>query len=273
MFKKIAIAIAFSPRIEALICEAKRLKEQFNSELILIHVGEKTPTLVENLKMILEKHTLDVETVWEQGNPAKMIIQVCNEREVDLLVAGALKTEGLFRYYMGSVARKIIRKSRCSVLTLIEPLENPTPFDKVVINGTQQEHTPEVIRKGLEWCKIDKAEQVFVVNEIKMYGLKMVTAGEGGTEELASTRKKLVSDEVAYVESILKTLDKGDLKINIKITCGKWAYELARFSEDIKADLLVVGDEGKLGFLDRLFPHDLEDILSDLPCNLLILKP
>jgi nucleotide-binding universal stress UspA family protein len=47
---------------------------------------------------------------------------------------------------------------------------------------------------------------------------------------------------------------------------------LARFAEDIKADLLVVGDVGKLGFLDRLFPHDLEDILSDLPCNLLIVK-
>lgn len=273
MFKKIAIAIAFSPRMEALLCEAKRLKGIFQAELLLIHVGEKTPTLVENLKMMLEKHEIDVETIWEQGNPAKMIIQVCKRNQVDLLVAGALKTEGLFRYYLGSIARKIIRKSTCSVLTLIEPLQNPTPFDKVVINGTQQEHTPEVIRKGLDWCKIDKAQQVFIVNEIKMYGLKMVTAGEGGSEELASTRKKLVSDEVAYVENILKGLEKGDLKINIKITCGKWAYELAKFSEDIKADLLIVGDEGKLGFLDRLFPHDLEDILSDLPCNLLILKP
>ena len=100
----------------------------------------------------------------------------------------------------------------------------------------------------------------------------MATAGEGNEEEIASTRRKLVADEVAYVNDILKDLDKGDLKVNVKVTCGRWAIELAKFSEDVKADLLIVGDEGKLGFLDRLFPHDLEEILNNLPCNLLILK-
>ncbi len=274
MFKRIALAVAFSPRMEALICEAKRLKEIFDAELFLIHVGEKVPELENNLEAILEKHGLqkDANLVWETGNPARKIIHFSKENQIDLLVAGALNTEGFFKYYIGSVARKIIRKASCSVLMLIEPLENPTPFDKVVINGTQHDQTPFVIQQGLNWCKADKAKQVYVVNEIKMYGMQMAAAGEGGEEEIGNTRRKLVAEEVDYVEKILKTLDKGDLRVHIKITCGKWAVELARFAEDIKADLLVVGDEGKLGFLDRLFPHDLEDILSDLPCNVLIVK-
>jgi nucleotide-binding universal stress UspA family protein len=274
MFKKILLAIAFSPRMEALLCEAKRLKEIFDAELFLIHVGDRTPEFESKLNSILIKYHLEqsVKIIWEVGNPAKKIIQFSKENDIDLLIAGALKTEGFFKYYLGSVARKIIRKASCSVLTLIEPLENPTPFEKVVINGTQHDQTPYVIQKGLDWCKVDKAKQIYVVNEIKMYGIQMATAGEGGEEEVSNTRRKLVAEEVEYVENILKTLDKGDLRVHIKITCGKWAVELARFAEDIKADLLVVGDEGKLGFLDRLFPHDLEDILSDLPCNLLIVK-
>ncbi|RPA69953.1 universal stress protein [Cyclobacteriaceae bacterium YHN15] len=275
MFKKIALAIAFSPRMEALICEAKRLKDIFDSELVLIHVGERTQDSELIIKDTIKKHEIDndkVKIVWEKGNPAKRIIQACKEENVDLLVAGALKTEGFFKYYIGSVARKIIRKSPCSVLMLIEPSERPKSFERVVINGTQHDHTPFVIQKGLDWCKKDLAKHVYVVNEIKMYGIQMATAGEGGEEEISNTRRKLVAEEVSYVENILKTLDKGDLKVHIKITCGKWAIELARFAEDTKADLLVVGDEGKLGFLDRLFPHDLEDILSDLPCNLLIVK-
>lgn len=275
MFTKIALAIAFSPRMEALICEAKRLKDIFEAELILIHVGDRLPENESALDKIIHKHDINkekVKIVWEKGNPAKKILHVCKEEKVDLLVAGALKTEGFFKYYIGSVARKIIRKASCSVLMLIEPMENPTAFDKVVINGTQHDQTPYVIQQGLDWCKLDKAKQVFIANEIKMYGMQMATAGEGGEGEISSTRRKLVAEEVTYVENILKTLDKGDLKIHIKITCGKWAIELARFASDIKADLLVVGDEGKLGFLDRLFPHDLEDILSDLPCNLLIVK-
>jgi nucleotide-binding universal stress UspA family protein len=275
MYQKIALAIAFSPRMEALIAESKRLKELFGAQLVLIHVGEKTEELEAKLHTTLEKVGLsqnDVKTIWETGKPAKKILQMCEAEQVDLLVAGALKSESLLNYYTGSIARKIIRKSKCSVLTLIEPLEKPTPFGKVVINGTQHEQTPYVIEKGLEWCKIDGAKQVHVVNEIKMYGMKMATAGEGSEEEVSSVRKKLVSEEISYVEDILKPMDKGNLKINVKITCGKWAIELAKFSEDIKADLLIVGDEGKLGFLDRLFPHDLEEILSNLPCNLLIIK-
>ncbi|MFN3802841.1 universal stress protein [Belliella pelovolcani] len=275
MFKKIALALAFSPRMEALICESKRLKDLFGAELILIHVGEKTATLEQNLNFMLDKHQVDihkVKVVWESGNPAKKIIQTCNQEGVDLLVAGALKTEGFFKYYIGSIARKIIRKSKCSVLTLVDPLMEPTPFEKVVINGTQQEQTPYVIQKGIEWCQQDQAKQVYVVNEIKMYGLQMATAGEGGESEVANTRRKLVGEEVAYVENILKNIDKGDLRVNVKITCGKWAVELARFATDFGADLLIVGDEGNLGFFDRIFPHDLEDILSDLPCNLLIIK-
>lgn len=275
MFTKIALAIAFSPRMEALIAESKRLKDRYQAELLLIHVGEKTIVLEEKLNEVLQKNGLldnGVKILWAEGKPAKKILQTCEAENVDLLVAGALKSESLLNYYIGSIARKIIRKSKCSVLTLIEPLEKPTPFDKVVINGTEQEQTPFVIENGLDWCKKDGAKQIFIVNEIKMYGLKMATAGEGNEEEIASTRRKLVSDEVAYVNDILKNLDKGNLKINVKITCGKWAIELAKFAEDVNADLLIVGDEGKLGFMDRLFPHDLEDILNNLPCNLLILK-
>lgn len=274
MFKKIALAIAFSPRFSALIAEAKRLSEIFDAELVLIHVGEQDESQMNMLTQILKDMGIHHKTkvFWEQGKPANKIMEVCEKQGVDLLVAGALKQEGLLQYYIGSIARKIIRKSKCSVLMLIEPLEKPTPFDKVVINGTQQEQTPRVIARGLDWCKVDQAKQVFIVNEIKMYGMQMATAGEGGESEIANTRRKLVAEEVAYVENILKGLDKGNLKVHIKITCGKWAVELARFATDVKADLLIVGDEGKLGLLDRLFPHDLEEILSDLPCNLLIVK-
>lgn len=275
MFSKIALAIAFSPRMEALLAEAKRIKSIFGAELLLIHVGEKTSESESKLQNLIEQQGLigtDIKTLWEEGNPAKKILKVCDQNNVDLLIAGALKTEGFFKYYLGSIARKIIRKSKCSVLVLIEPMIKPEPFDRVVINGTQQEQTPYVIEQGLNWCKKDKAKQVYIANEIKMYGLQMATASEGGEDEIAATRRKLISEEITYVENILKHLDKGNLKISIKITCGKWAIELARFATDVKADLLIVGDEGNLGFFHRLFPHDLEEILSDLPCNLLIVK-
>jgi nucleotide-binding universal stress UspA family protein len=275
MFKKVAVAIAFSPYMEALIAETFRLKNLFDAEWLLIHVGEKNEERDHYLHDLLYKLGVsrgEVDVFWEQGKPAKKIIQVCEEQQVDLLVTGALKQEGFLQYYLGSIARKIIRKAKCSVLTLIEPMVLPEPFERVVINGTQLDQTPYVIQRGIEWCKLDQTKHVYIVNEIKMFGLQMATAGEGGEQEISSTRRKLVAEEMRYVEDILKTIDQGNLRVNIKITGGKWAVELAKFAIDIKADLLIVGDKGNLGIFDRIFPHDLEDILSNLPCNLLIIK-
>jgi nucleotide-binding universal stress UspA family protein len=275
MFTKIALAVAFSPRMEALLAETKRLVELFLSDLILIHIGEKTDELEKEFQEVLRRHGLDksrTTIIWKQGKPVKMILEACKESKVDLLVAGALKEEGFLKYYMGSVGRKIIRKAPCSVLTLIDPKPETTSFSKVVLNGTQLEITPFVIAKGVVFSREVKADQVHILNEIKMYGLQMGTAAEDSEGEIANTRRQLVQDEMNYVQEILKEIETKDLKINIKVTGGKWAIELGRFCEKIDADLLVVGDDQSLTFFDRLFPHDLEDLLSTLPCNLLILK-
>jgi nucleotide-binding universal stress UspA family protein len=276
MYKKIALAIAFSPRMETLITDAKKLVNYFQSEFILIHVGIKTLEIEKRLNVILSELEVDTsktKVLWkEKGKPARKIIEACKEENVDLLIAGALKHEGFFTYYLGSVARKIIRKAPCSVMTLIEPIKKSNDFSKVVINGTQLEITPEVIRQGVDFSKQVSANHVYILNEIKMYGLLMGTASEDTENKASVTRRKLVRDEIAYVEENLKGIDVGDLKISIKVTGGRWATELARFCEKKDADLLIVGDDRSLTFFDRLFPHDLEDLLSTLPCNLLIIK-
>ena len=275
MYQKVALAIAFSPRMEALIAEAQRLIQIFEGELILIHVGTKTPELEAQLSDVLSRHCGDlkrIKTIWKEGKPAKTILKTCAEEQVDLLALGALKKEGLLKYYLGSVARKIIRKSSCDVLTLIDPKVQTTPLNKVVINGTQLDFTPEVIRRSLLFCQQVETQQVSILNEIKMYGLLMGNASEGTEDEASFTRKRLVQEEVDYVENILSELDTTDLKINIKVTGGKWAVELAKYCEKISADLLILGDDLNLTFFDRLFPHDLEELLSSLPCNLLLFK-
>jgi|SRR5690554_4506529 len=275
MYKRIALAIAFSPRMEALIQEAMRMVDLHGASLILIHVGDDTEEKKANLHDMLDKWQINknkVKIIWKSGRPDKKILQACNQENVDLLIAGALKQENMFTYYIGSIARKIIRKAKCSVLILIEPDTKPRNFDKVVINGTQREDTPDIIKKGIDFCKTEHSSQVYIVNEIKMYLLRMATASEESEEKAAAIKRQLVKDEVSYVENILKPIDQGDLKVSIKVTGGRWAVELAKFSEKIKADLLIVGGHQNLTFFDRIFPHDLEDMLSNLPCNLLIIN-
>src|SRR5690606_37769060 len=107
--------------------------------------------------------------------------------------------------------------------------------------------------------------------DVKMYGLTMALAGEDPEHEYSETRRSLLQEEIAAVQQILdQCLDCHGLRINIKVAAGKSGYELAKFSRNVAADLLITASPRRnLNLFDRMFPHDLEYILADLPTNLL----
>nr|WKN36427.1 universal stress protein [Tunicatimonas sp. TK19036] len=275
MFKKLAIALAFSPRFEALLHEAKRVRDIFDAQLVIIHVGMqdggKERLLQQKLKKIGFQED-QVTVIWKQGEPSRKILAVCRREKVDLLIAGAMKKENIFRYYIGSVARKILRKADCSVLMLINPSINPQPFKKIVINGGENDYLLSILKKGCEFGKIEKAAHIHVLREVRMYGLAMAVAGEEGNEdEYTETRRRLLEDEIRKVNSLLQRIDTSTLNINVKVFAGKPEHEIAKFSKRIEADLLILGaPDHKLSLIDRIFPHDLEFLLADLPSNLLV---
>jgi nucleotide-binding universal stress UspA family protein len=61
------------------------------------------------------------------------------------------------------------------------------------------------------------------------------------------------------------------VRANTKIISGKPGYAIASYARKKQADLLIVNSpDSKLGLIDRLFTHDMEYILADLPCDVLI---
>ena len=275
MYQKIAVAIAFSPRQQAIVCEARRLQDIFGAELILVHVGERNAEKEKLLQEHLASAGLNLNKVtlfWEEGDAVKRILSVCRKQEVDLLVAGALKKENIFRYYIGSIARKILRKANCPVLVITEPNASPQPFQRIAIHAGDKAEALATIQAGCKLAQLEKAKQIHVIKEVKMYGLTMALAGEDPEHEYSETRRSLVHDEIASVQNVIDRCPecKG-LKINIKIAAGKSGYELAKFARNIEADLLITESPRRtLNIFDRMFTHDLEYILADLPTNLLI---
>ena len=144
----------------------------------------------------------------------------------------------------------------------------------MVINATEGVNYQDTISTGIEWAKLEGAEQVVIFKAIKLFGLSMAIKGEEGSEKsYEEARRKIVSEAYEETEALLSDIDSGNLRVHIKIAAGKPGYELKKCALKFRADLLVVKAPGhKLGVLDRLFPHYLEQVLWDLPCNLLIDK-
>jgi len=276
-FHKIGLALAFSPRMEALLAETVRIKKIWNAELVLVHVGEHTEKEEQQVTMLLASFNLtasDVKVCWEKGKPSERILAACKREGVDLIIAGALRKEKLVQYYIGTVARKILRKAPCSVLMLTNPSTAPQPFKNVVVNAEDSPVIDDVLSSAVQIGLNDQAAWLHVVREIKLYGLTMSSSEQCTEDEYELLRHNLVREEIENVEKKLHRIPHDGLKVNIKLVSGKSGFELSKFAERKQADLLVVAaPQQKLSFFDRVFTHDQEYIFADMPCSLLIIQP
>lgn len=269
-FETIAVAISFSPRCQPVLAEAKRLSDILGSALLLLHIGEKTAEKEQELDEMMAvigvnpKHS---RVIWMEGDPVDTILKLCKLNIVDLLVLGALEKENLLKFYIGSIARNISRKAKCSVLLLTNPTNEPAKFKKIVVNGVENPKTIHTLNTSLYLAKNLKIKEVVVVNEMDVLGVAM-----DSTAPEAKVIKKNYAEEIEEtLQSVIDKCDVGDVNVIDKIIKGKPGYAISKFSRDKKADLLVINSpDTHLNLLDRIFAHDIEYILADLPCNLLI---
>lgn len=273
-FKKIATAIAFSPTAEGMLAEAARLTHFFSAELMLIHVGEKTLEAEQKICELAEAVGLTGYTViWRSGNPEREILSACREKNIDLLVAGALKKEKVLKRYIGSVSRAIMRKADCSIYIVNNPSKELRPIQQIVVNAEDSVHVEAAIAISCYLAEKENSSWVHIVREIKMMGLTLSANEQLTAQEYSETKQAMVQDEINAVEKILDTIPHSKTKVNIKMLSGKSGFELRRFVEKKHGDLLVVGAPARrLSFFDRIFPHDLEYIFADMPCNLFIVN-
>ena len=63
-----------------------------------------------------------------------------------------------------------------------------------------------------------------------------------------------------------------NVTIKLQPIFGKKGYSIGHYAQVSRADLLVMNAPTKMTFWDRLFPHDIEHILTELPTDVLILQ-
>ena len=75
----------------------------------------------ENLKEFDELNDNDdlkITHVIREGSPAKVILDVAKDEEIDLIVMGSSGKSGFDRFIMGSVADKVANSAKCAVLVI-----------------------------------------------------------------------------------------------------------------------------------------------------------
>lgn len=277
-FRTILFGFAFSPNLEVNLLEVTRIAKLLNADLHLLHVGTHNREKDELLQQHLRKTDTDGLTVnvhWKEGKPVKTILQFCNSLHVDLLVLGALQHENLYQFYVGSIARKLTRKVPCSVLLLIKPSEERVPCQHVVVNGLEAPETPLAIGTAFYAARSFGSKQVTVVEEIREQELLVTVEDDRSLKRSTLMKEKLRRREESRVLNIVSNLPeqlRNNVELRNQSIFGKRGYSIGHYAEVVRADLLVMNAPKKSTLLDRVFPHDIEYILSDLPTDLLIIR-
>lgn len=276
-FTTVATAIAFSPYAEANLHESARIANMLNANLVLIHVGRETPQKLERLELLVSQAEIDstkVKIEFREGDPVKSILDSCTENNVSLLIAGAMKKENLLKFYTGSIARKLCREATCSILLLTDRSVIRNQCREIVVSGDNHQKTKDTVRTANYFGKMLGAQHMTIVNEIDPKTSGDQADDDDQLEATARKRKELKFKEVERIKAIEKELEKdGALAVNHKCIFGKAGYTIGHYAAANRADLLVMNSpDRKLGIMDRVFTHNLEYVLSDLPCCLMIVN-
>ena len=277
-FKSIGIGVAYSPNLKANLFEAARLSVFFGAKLFLIHVGEASEEKTNMLSIILksfEKDKLDYEVVFKTGDPVDVILSTSEEKKIDLLILGAVRREQILKYYVGSIARKITRQAKCSILLLIKPSVERVPCQHIVVNGLKDPKTEQTITSAFYVAKQLNAEKVTIVEEIGQDQIAVKVDDDKSLRRTNIAKERIELRENSRVKEIISHIPKEYTKnktIKLQPIFGKRGYSIGHYAQISRADLLIMNAPSKMTFLDRLFPHDIEHILTELPTYVLILQ-
>ena len=136
VYNRAVVAVGFSPRLNAILNESHRILKAFGTLPIIVHVGEDNSANRIRLEEAIDhsnfRHHPPIYLI-RPGQAAEILADAAREYKADLIIAGALKKEGLFKYYFGSVARTLARNAPCSVMLFTEPKIKPTDLDRMLL--------------------------------------------------------------------------------------------------------------------------------------------
>jgi universal stress protein A len=140
--KSVLCPVDFSESSDAALQYASLLASEAEARLYIVHVEEplrECPPdfagygigssvseeeqlfdLLSSLRPTIEG--VEFEHHHLKGSPASEILRFAEREEIDLIVIGTHGRKGLSRLLMGSVAESVVRRAKCPVLTVKQPV-------------------------------------------------------------------------------------------------------------------------------------------------------
>ncbi len=270
--KKILVPTDFSDTAKAALDQALLLAAKFKAELTVLHARllfeddpveleeklrevkseehEVEQKLLEKMRSKTANHThLNIKHEIIRGYSApSAILGYINKHEFDLVVIGTHGRSGLEHFLIGSVAEKVVRYARCPVLTVRSADYIREKFLKILVPTDFSEPSLAALKTTPHW--LEQNSEVHLLYSVEQevhpalyaWGMKSVL-------DMIPDIKQKVEKRMDELLSRIPALKQ--VKIKKVILEGKPHKQIAKYVDDEKVDLIIIGTHGMVG-LDRL---------------------
>ena len=120
-----------------------------------------------------------------------------------------------------------------------------------------------------------QSKKITIVEEITKQEVAVSVDDDESLRKSTIIKARLKIREDSRVNSIISEIPetyKSNIVTKTQSIFGTRGYSIGHYAQFVRADLLVMNAPTKTSFWDRLFPHDIEYILSELPTDVLIIQ-
>jgi nucleotide-binding universal stress UspA family protein len=279
--RRILLATDFSARCDRALDRAALIATGRGAELIVLHVledertksGEPGPlpswrrpadpqhVAERQLRADLANFPPQTTLVVESGVPDDVIVGVAERRDCDVIIVGLARDEPLGRFSLGGTVRGLLRRSNVPVLIVKNRAR--APYHDIVVAVDFSDSS----RHALE-----TAAQLFEDRELTvLHAYRAPLEGRAG--DTATYRRDSRNIAAADYEEFLQgTRLPAGRTLKSLIEWGTPAHLLRDYVEHRDTDLVVLGTHGRGAVFDLLLGSVARDILSQVPCDALVIR-
>jgi len=287
--KKILLPTDLSQSVESATAVATALAKKDRAELILFHVvqtyehefREATELFAEHreqheaeARRNLEEHAhrlrdegLTVQWAVEQSPSTHEAIMVrAREHEADMIVLGTHGREGMGRWFLGSVAEKVVRHAPLPVLTVRQCDDGPAK--------TRLERALVAIDFSEPSRRASEAAHSVTGAEGSSHCLHVVLNPAFKGLHPGKRLRVFESDEglpLRIREYMLEWLERAPAHAEVR-EADEVSECILEVAEERKADLIVIGTRGRTGFEHFLLGSVAEKVVRSSPIPVLSVK-
>jgi nucleotide-binding universal stress UspA family protein len=215
----------------------------------------------------------DIATLTRRGDPAEAILRVAEEHPIDLVVVGTRGLSALERFFLGSVAERVVRHSPCPVL-LVRPGHGDLRRVIVGVDGSQSALQSTAWLQHFPLPADCAVQLVTVLPHLEdLVRTRMLLPLPFVSQKEAHTLAARQCDEIQAQLNAMAAAFVGSGKRPITdIRRGDPALVLLHAADDEGAGLIVVGSHG-LGGIERFVLGSVsEKVLRHAHCSVLVVK-